>query len=103
MRKDSAVASYEQTVQAAFREVADALDATDTLRREVRARHELAGASGEALVLARARYERGVDNHLRYLEAQRSHFNDQIDLIRVSTDRQLALVSLYRALGGAWY
>lgn len=103
VRKDSAVASYEQTVQAAFREVADALDATDTLRREVRARHELAGASGEALVLARARYERGVDNHLRYLEAQRSHFNDQIDLIRVSTDRQLALVSLYRALGGAWY
>ncbi|MBC2658171.1 efflux transporter outer membrane subunit [Pseudomonas sp. MSSRFD41] len=103
VRKDSAVASYEQTVQTAFREVADALDATDTLHREVQARNELAGASGEALVLAKARYERGVDNHLRYLEAQRSHFNDQLGLIRISTEQQLALVALYRALGGAWY
>ncbi|MCU7650486.1 efflux transporter outer membrane subunit [Pseudomonas aestus] len=103
VRKDSAVAGYEQTVQAAFREVADTLDATDTLRREVRARAELADASGAALALAKARYERGVDNHLRYLEAQRSHFNDQIDLVRVDSEQQRALVALYRALGGAWY
>lgn len=103
VRKEAAVAAYEQTVQSAFREVADALDSADTLRREVCARSALANASSEALVLSRARYERGVDSHLRYLEAQRSSFNDQITLIRVQTQQQLAQVSLYRALGGAWY
>lgn len=103
VRKHAAVAAYEQTVQSAFREVADALDSSDTLQREVSARSALANASSEALVLAKTRYERGVDSHLRYLEAQRSSFNDQISLIKVATQQQLAQVSLYRALGGAWY
>jgi multidrug efflux system outer membrane protein len=44
-RKDSAVAAYEGTIQTAFREVADALAATDTLRREEAARRALADTS----------------------------------------------------------
>ncbi len=71
-RKDSAVAAYEGTIQTAFREVADALAASDTLRREEKALRALANSSNEALKLAKARYESGVDNHLRYLDAQRS-------------------------------
>jgi len=48
-RKDSAVAAYEGTIQTAFREVADALAATDTLRREEAARRALANTSSETL------------------------------------------------------
>ncbi|MFF7065627.1 efflux transporter outer membrane subunit [Pseudomonas sp. NPDC008258] len=103
VRKDVAVASYEQTVQTAFREVADALDSSDTLRREVLARSTLADTSSQALELARARYQQGIDTHLRYLEAQRSDFTAQINLIQARNDQQLALVALYRSLGGAWY
>lgn len=66
MRKDSAIAEYEETIQIAFREVADALAATETLRREEGAREPLAASSSEALMLARARFEGGVDSHLRY-------------------------------------
>ncbi len=102
VRKDSAVAAYEGTIQTAFREVADALAATDTLRREEAARRALANTTGETLKLAKARYEGGVDSHLRYLDAQRSHFVNESAYIETSTQRQIALVDLFRALGGGW-
>ncbi|MCB2253841.1 efflux transporter outer membrane subunit [Pseudomonas chlororaphis] len=101
-RKDSAVAAYEGTIQTAFREVADALAATDTLRREEAARRSLADTSNESLKLAKARYEGGVDSHLRYLDAQRTSFVNEMQLIEVSTQRQIALVDLFRSLGGGW-
>nr|WP_100546707.1 MULTISPECIES: efflux transporter outer membrane subunit [unclassified Pseudomonas] len=102
VRQDAAVADYEGTIQTAFREVADALAATDTLRREETARRALAESSRAAEALAEVRYRGGVDDHLRYLDAQRSSFNDQTTLIQISTDRQLALADLFRALGGGW-
>ncbi|MEE9101846.1 efflux transporter outer membrane subunit [Pseudomonas nitroreducens] len=102
VRKDSAVAAYEGTIQTAFREVADALAATDTLRREEIARRALANTTEETLKLAKARYEGGVDSHLRYLDAQRSNFINEAAYIETSTQRQIALVDLFRALGGGW-
>ncbi|MBD9629268.1 efflux transporter outer membrane subunit [Pseudomonas sp. PDM19] len=102
VRKDSAVAAYEGTTQTAFREVADALAATDTLRREEAARRALANTTNETLKLAKARYEGGVDSHLRYLDAQRSNFVNESAYIETSTQRQIALVDLFRALGGGW-
>ncbi|PMX03175.1 multidrug transporter [Pseudomonas sp. FW215-R2] len=101
-RKDSAVAAYEGTIQTAFREVADALAATDTLRREEAARRALADTSSETLKLAKARYEGGIDSHLRYLDAQRTRFVNETAFIEVSTQRQIALVDLFRSLGGGW-
>ncbi|UMZ14976.1 efflux transporter outer membrane subunit [Pseudomonas sp. MPFS] len=101
-RKDSAVAAYEGTIQTAFREVADALAATDTLRREEQARRALANTSNESLKLAKARYEGGIDSHLRYLDAQRNNFANETAFIEVSTQRQIALVDLFRSLGGGW-
>lgn len=102
VRKDSAVAAYEGTLQQAFREVADALAASDTLRREEAARQALNRTSQTTLKLAEARYKSGLDDHLRYLDAQRSAFNDQSTLIHISTQRQIALVDLFRAMGGGW-
>lgn len=102
VRKDAAVARYEGAVQTAFREVADALAATDTLRREEAARLALVQSSQEALRLAEARYRGGVDSHLRYLEAQRSAYASQQAYIETSTQRQMALATLFRALGGGW-
>lgn len=103
VRKDIAVANYEKTIQTAFREVSDALAATDTLRREEVSQRALAQSSQEALRLAEARYRAGVDGHLRYLDAQRSAFASQIALIDITTQRQIALATLFRALGGGWH
>ena len=102
VRRDIAVAAYEQAIQTAFREVSDALAATDTLRCEEAARQTLAAASSEALRLAEARWRAGVDSHLRYLDAQRSDFANQALLIEIRTQRQIALATLFKTLGGGW-
>lgn len=103
VRKDIAVAGYEQTIQTAFREVADALAATDTLRREEAARRAQAQASSQAMRLAEARYLAGEDDYLRYLDAQRNAFANEMNLIEIGTQRQIALATLFRALGGGWH
>jgi multidrug efflux system outer membrane protein len=102
IRKDIAIAEYEKTIQRAFREVSDALAATDTLRREEASQRLLVQSSHEALLLAQARYLAGVDDHLRYLDAQRTDFFNQTAQIEVSTQRQAALTTLFKALGGGW-
>lgn len=102
LRKDIAVAAYEHAIQTAFREVSDALAAVDTLRREEDAQRAVALASTQARRLSELRYRGGVDDHLRYLDAQRSDYANQMALIQVRTQRQAALATLFRALGGSW-
>lgn len=102
VRKDIAVAEYEKTIQSAFREVSDALIAVDTLRREEEARSARANSSKKSLRLSEARWQSGVDDYLRYLDAQRSDFTSQSELIEISTQYQIALAQLFRALGGGW-
>lgn len=102
VRKDIAVAQYAKAIQTAFREVSDALAATDTLRREEASRQALAQSSGEALRLSEARYRAGVDDYLRYLNAQRTDLTNQTMLIEVATQRQIALATLFKTLGGGW-
>lgn len=102
LRKDIAVVAYEETVQTAFREVSDALAAVDTLRREQAARSALADSSAQALRISEARWRAGVDDHLRYLDAQRSAFANRMASIQTSTEHQLALATLFKTLGGDW-
>jgi multidrug efflux system outer membrane protein len=47
-----------------------------------------------------ASYRSGIDGHLRYLAAQRRAFANQILHIEVSTQRQIALATLFRTLVG---
>lgn len=103
VRRDIAVVAYEQSIQTAFREVADALAATDTLRREEAAHRALAESSRATLRLAEARYRAGVDDQLRYLDAQRNAFASESAYIDVATQRQIALAGLFRVLGGGWH
>ena len=102
LRKDMAVATYERSIQTAFREVSDALVAVETLRREENARQRLVQTSANTLKLSELRYRAGVDSHLRFLDAQRTDFTQQMALIEVSAQRQMALVALFKALGGGW-
>ena len=102
VRKDMAVTAYEQIIQIAFREVSDALAATDTLRREEAAQRALVQSSAETLRLSEARYRSGADDYLRYLDAQRNDFASRMALVQVETQRQIALATLFRTLGGGW-
>lgn len=102
-RKDVAVAEYEKSIQVAFQEVADAIAAKETLRREEVELGAVARNSATASRLAEARYRAGLDSYLRYLDAQRTLYSSEIAAIESFTQRQIALTQLFRAMGGAWY
>lgn len=99
-RKNITVADYEKTIQAAFREVADALVARTTLDQQVAAQRAVQQAEAERLKLAELRYQNGVDSSLAVLDAQRELFAAEQLLVQTRLLRQLNSIDLYRTLGG---
>lgn len=100
--RELALASYERTIQAAFREVADALAVRATIDEQLAAQEGLVRAAADGLRLADARFRGGVDSYLPVLDAQRALYQSQQGVIAVRLARSANLVSLYRALGGGW-
>ncbi|PZU06626.1 efflux transporter outer membrane subunit [Sphingomonas sp.] len=98
--RDVAVATYEKTLQTAFREVADALAQRGTIDEQVGARERRAEAAGVAAKLADARYRAGVDSFLTSLDSQRTSYSANLDLTSTRLTRATNLVTLYRTLGG---
>jgi multidrug efflux system outer membrane protein len=98
--RDIALAQYEKAIQAAFREVADALAQRGTIDEQLSAQQSLTNATAESYKLSYARYEKGIDSYLQALDAQRSMYGAQQNLIGVRLTRLANLVTLYKALGG---
>ncbi|MEO3470551.1 efflux transporter outer membrane subunit [Roseomonas sp. CAU 1739] len=102
IRTDIQVATYERTVQTAFREVADALAASGTYDRQIAAQRALVASYQAAYNLALLRFRSGLDNYQAPLDSQRQLFTAQQELIGLELLRLQNRVSLYRALGGGW-
>ena len=101
-RAQQAVLFYEQTIQQALRDVSDSL-VEHRKRREFRAQQQLlATAAGDASRLASIRYRGGVTSYLEVLDSERQFFDAELGLVRSQRDEFLAIVRLYRALGGGW-
>ena len=100
--REIAVAQYEQAIQSAFREVADALATRQTLVDEVRAQRAQVDAEAARLRLADLRYRSGAASYLDVLDAQRSLFLAQQAVVQVQTAQVQNQVTLYKVLGGGW-
>ena len=101
-RAEAAVAQYKQTIQQAFREVADAL-IEQRKRREFRVQQEaLTRAAQDTSRLANMRYTGGYSSYLEVLDSERQFFDAELGLVRAHRDELLAVVRLYKALGGGW-
>lgn len=98
--RDALLASYEKTIQTAFREVADALARRGTIEEQLAADTRLADASVDNYRLTEARYRGGIDSFLQSLDAQRSLYAAQRRLVATRLARASNLVTLYRVLGG---
>ena len=98
--RDLAVNGYDRAVQAAFREVADALAERLTWQQRLTAATALVDANQRALDLSNARFKAGTDNYLSVLDAQRSLYLAQQQLISLRLAEQVNRVALYKALGG---
>lgn len=98
--RDIAVARYEQAIQKAFREVADALARRGTIDEQLAAQQALSAATGESYRLAQLRFEKGIDSYLVVLISQRSLYLAQQGLIGARLARLDNQVTLYKVLGG---
>ena len=95
-----AISTYEKAVQTAFREVADALAQRGRIDERVAAQQARADAASVAARLSEARYRAGVDSFLVSLDAQRTAYAAQQQLVTTRLARASNLVELYRSLGG---
>ncbi|HEY0955318.1 MAG TPA: efflux transporter outer membrane subunit [Roseateles sp.] len=98
--RDIAVAQYEKSIQSAFRDVADALAQRATVGQQVASQQRLVAQTRDALRLAEARYQKGLDDRLATLDAQRSLYAAEQGLIAARLAQQVNRVTLYKVLGG---
>jgi len=101
-RQQTAVLSYQQSIQGAFRSVSDGLVAYRKTR-EFRTQQELLFRSAEdAARLSHMRYNGGVTGYLEVLTNETNAFSTELGLVQAQLNELLAVVQLYQALGGGW-
>jgi multidrug efflux system outer membrane protein len=101
-RREQSVASYQRSIETAFREVADALvnvEQSGGAEVDLQARLE---AARNALELSRVRYESGYSPYLEVLDAQRTANDAELAFVRNRQARLAFSVDLMKALGGGW-
>lgn len=99
---DAALAAYRQSVLVALEEAENALTqvaATERREREIVAADE---ASRNAVLLARSQYRAGLLDFQSLLESERSLLSGRENRVGARADRAVAVIQLYKALGGGW-
>src|SRR5436190_2002313 len=99
---DETVAQYKQSTVIAFQETSDALIAQQNLTVRLAAQQREVEAAQRSVDLALTRYNTGRASYFEVLEAQQQLFPAQDRLAQTQRDQLLAVVDLYKALGGGW-
>ena len=93
---------YQSTVLNAFQEVSDALISREKLA-DARTEQRLAVAAyQEAVKVSMERYRQGDSSYYEVLQEQQELFPAEDSLVQTQLNQLLAVVQLYRALGGGW-
>lgn len=98
--QQAALAGHERTIQTGFRGVTDALADKSTLADRITANQRNFAAANDTLRLVTARYREALDPFLNVLDAQRSAYAAERNLVAVRLAQARNGVTLYRALGG---
>lgn len=100
--RDEARVRYQQIVLTALRDVSDALVQRERLAEIRLHQAEEVTALEQAVKVSSERYLAGKASYYEVLEAQQQLFPAQLNLARTERDQLLAVVALYKALGGGW-
>lgn len=98
--KKGLIATYEKTIQSAFKDVADALARRQTLSEELDAQHQYVAAEQQTLDIAMKRYQAGSSDFLTVLTAQRTLWSAQQSLIALQQTELDNRITLWQSLGG---
>jgi multidrug efflux system outer membrane protein len=99
---DASRAAYEGAVLNSLREVSDALTAREKLVAVRAEREREVAALRESVEISQQRYLGGLATYLEVLDAQQQLYPAEFALAQTERDQLLAVVALYRALGGGW-
>lgn len=101
-QKQETLLTYKRTIQGAFRDVSDALVAYGK-NREFRVEQEkLRNAAQDSARLSNLRFSSGETDYLEVLTNETNYFSAELGLAQARLNELLALVQIYRALGGGW-
>jgi outer membrane protein, multidrug efflux system len=101
-RQKVALAQYTLAVQAAFKDIHDALNNTDANRDINNIALKRIESLKNSLRLSDLRYEGGYSSYLEVLSAQRDLVQAQTFLVETQRAQLIAVVGVYRAVGGGW-
>jgi outer membrane protein, multidrug efflux system len=93
---------YQNRVLRAFQEISDALISKEKLAVEQAEQASAVNAYEVALDMAMKRYQSGNASYFEVLQQQQQLFPAQTALIQTQLNQLIAVIQLYRALGGGW-
>jgi multidrug efflux system outer membrane protein len=100
--RDEAALQFQRTTLTALQEVSDQLVARQKLA-DARTKRALAvSAFQEALKVAQERYRLGTASYYEVLQQQQQLFPAENTLVQTELNQLVAVVQLYRDLGGGW-
>ncbi|MEI6197322.1 MAG: efflux transporter outer membrane subunit, partial [Verrucomicrobiota bacterium] len=99
---DEAKAAYQQSVLTALQEVSNALINRQKLAEENAFDGQAAVALASSVELATQRYLNGKSSYYEVLQAQQELYPTQQQQVQTQVGQMLAVVQLYKALGGGW-
>ncbi|RAZ01576.1 hypothetical protein DP187_03130 [Enterobacter cloacae] len=102
IRQQQSVVNYEQKIQAAFKQVADALALRDSINQQIDAQRRYLDSLQITLQRARGLYASGAVSYINVLDAERSLFSTRQTLLDLIYARQVNEITLFTALGGGW-
>jgi multidrug efflux system outer membrane protein len=101
-QKRQALLQYQKSVQSAFQEVSDALIARQQYAEVLIQEQTWVAAQRTANTIALARYRVGYASYFNVIDSDRDLFSAELSLSAAHLNTLLAVVQLYRALGGGW-
>ena len=99
---DANVATYRQTVLAAFQEVQDEITGLTVLIEAQQTQQEAVDAARRTLNISTSRYSGGLVSYLDVVTAQQNLLTDEQELAVIRGQRLVSSVLLVKALGGGW-
>lgn len=102
IRQQQSVVNYEQKIQNAFKEVADALVLRQSIADQISGQQRYLDSLQITLQRARALYQNGAVSYIEVLDAERSLFVTRQSLLDLNYAQQVNEIKLFAALGGGW-
>ena len=100
IRKNSAIAEYEKSIQVAFSEISDGLAGKTTYRQQMSAQKRVVASAQQRVFLSSQRYEAGLDSRLEVLDSQRQYYSARQILLTLRLEEITNAINLYKSLGG---